>query len=408
MLNSRHPSMLWTVPQIKKQWQSLKARSHAELTLSKKADPMTGSTAGTRAADKQLYKDILAQQQENVKLERQCLLAKLKASEEEARAARAACEAAEERDHLRQQPAVEGRPAPLDRRRHGPPRLRPVWRPSTTPTGSTAGTRAVDKQFYKDILAQQQENVKQERQCLLAKLKASEEEARAARAACEAAEEDGPPLNTDDFPELGAQGANTATTSAQTQQKASSTGGGGDNRPAAELPGRAPRARGVAPPPQSAGQPEAAQAPMTGAPPSPAKAPTMQACYEGLAPSPSSPGESERCADIAAAAPGGRGFPRALRGNKPGSFPQEHGAQRGGSPSFSSSALPPQELLLTAGSQGGDSKLQALLEQLTRINASLAQHLPPRSLSGLHRACSAVLADVAPNHHLNTDNGGQH
>ncbi|KAG0423236.1 hypothetical protein HPB47_000971 [Ixodes persulcatus] len=108
--------------------------------------------------------------------------------------------------------------------------------------------------------------------------------------------------------------------------------------------------------------------------------PVETACYEGLAPSPSSPGESERCADIAAAVPGGRGFPRALRENKPGGFPQEHGAQRGGSPSLSLSALPPQELLLTAGSQGGDSELRALLEQLTRIIAALSQHLPPQSL----------------------------
>lgn len=85
--------------------------------------------------------------------------------------------------------AAEGRPAPMDRRRRGPPRPRPVWRPSTPPAGSAAGTRAADKQFYRDILAQQQENIKLERQCLLAKLKASEEEARAARATCEAAEQ---------------------------------------------------------------------------------------------------------------------------------------------------------------------------------------------------------------------------
>ncbi|CAN7980659.1 unnamed protein product, partial [Ixodes pacificus] len=83
--------------------------------------------------------------------------------------------------------AAEGRPAPLGRGWWEPPRPRPVWRPSTPPAGSAAGTRAADKQFYKDILEQQQENVKLERQCLLAKLKASEEEVRAARAACEAA-----------------------------------------------------------------------------------------------------------------------------------------------------------------------------------------------------------------------------
>lgn len=43
-----------------------------------------------------LYRDILAQLEESVNLERQCLLAKVKASEEEASAAGAACEAAEE------------------------------------------------------------------------------------------------------------------------------------------------------------------------------------------------------------------------------------------------------------------------------------------------------------------------
>ncbi|KAG0422699.1 hypothetical protein HPB47_001498 [Ixodes persulcatus] len=85
--------------------------------------------------------------------------------------------------------SAEGRPAPLGRGRRGLPRPRQVWRPSTPAAGSAAGTRAADKQFNKDILAQQQDNVKLERQCLLAKLKASEEEARAARAASEAAEE---------------------------------------------------------------------------------------------------------------------------------------------------------------------------------------------------------------------------
>ncbi|XP_042147836.1 uncharacterized protein LOC121836748 [Ixodes scapularis] len=88
--------------------------------------------------------------------------------------------------------AAEGQPAPLGRR--GPPRPRPVWRPSAPPAGSAASTRAADKQFYRDILEQQHENIKLERQCLLAKLKAteeqaraSEEQARAARAAWEAA-----------------------------------------------------------------------------------------------------------------------------------------------------------------------------------------------------------------------------
>lgn len=42
VMNSRHPSTLRTVPQIKKQWQNLKSRSRAELTLSKKADSTTG------------------------------------------------------------------------------------------------------------------------------------------------------------------------------------------------------------------------------------------------------------------------------------------------------------------------------------------------------------------------------
>lgn len=77
--------------------------------------------------------------------------------------------------------AAEGRPAPLGRGRRGPPRPRPVWRPRTPPAGSAAGTRAADKEYYRDILAQQEENIKLERQCLLAKLKA-------ARAAYEAAE----------------------------------------------------------------------------------------------------------------------------------------------------------------------------------------------------------------------------
>uniref|UniRef100_A0A6B0UT16 Regulatory protein zeste n=1 Tax=Ixodes ricinus TaxID=34613 RepID=A0A6B0UT16_IXORI len=42
VMNSRHPSTLRTVPQIKKQWQNLKSRSRAELALSKKADATTG------------------------------------------------------------------------------------------------------------------------------------------------------------------------------------------------------------------------------------------------------------------------------------------------------------------------------------------------------------------------------
>lgn len=81
--------------------------------------------------------------------------------------------------------AAEGQPAPLGRR--GPPRPRPVWRPSAPPAGSAASTRAADKQFYRDILEQQHENVKLERQCLLAKLKATEEQARASEEQARAA-----------------------------------------------------------------------------------------------------------------------------------------------------------------------------------------------------------------------------
>lgn len=53
--------------------------------------------------------------------------------------------------------ADEERLALPGRRRQKPPRSRPAWRPSTLPKGSTAGTRAADKQYYQDVLAQQEE-----------------------------------------------------------------------------------------------------------------------------------------------------------------------------------------------------------------------------------------------------------
>lgn len=84
--------------------------------------------------------------------------------------------------------AAEGRLAPPERRRQKPPSSRPVWRPSTLPKGSAAGTRAADKQYYQNMLAQHEESVKLERRCLLAKLKALEEEVRVATAACKATE----------------------------------------------------------------------------------------------------------------------------------------------------------------------------------------------------------------------------
>ncbi|CAN8005897.1 unnamed protein product [Ixodes pacificus] len=84
---------------------------------------------------------------------------------------------------------AKGRLAPPGRRRQGPPRPQPAWRSSTPPAGSAARKRTVDKLTYRDLLTQKEENVKLERQCLLAQQKASEEQLRAAKAAREAAEE---------------------------------------------------------------------------------------------------------------------------------------------------------------------------------------------------------------------------
>ncbi|KAM7294226.1 hypothetical protein ISCGN_023743 [Ixodes scapularis] len=85
--------------------------------------------------------------------------------------------------------AAKGRLAPPGRRRQGPPRPQPAWRTSTLPAGSAARKRTVDKLTYRDLLARKEENVKLERQCLLAQQKASEEQLRAAKATREAAEE---------------------------------------------------------------------------------------------------------------------------------------------------------------------------------------------------------------------------
>ncbi|KAG0412886.1 hypothetical protein HPB47_009981, partial [Ixodes persulcatus] len=237
-------------PKIKKQWQNLKSRSRAELTLSKKADSTTGTgrndyrltplaeavlaVVGTTSpnllgieggidTDQASTAPVSLQPATNKVVGEDCDLSyevdmdpgvaflevpesdetqdyeppDWRLDEDEAPVEPSAAAALLRREGPppvaggppEAAAAVEGRPAPLGQGRQGPPRPRPVWRPSTPPEGSAAGTRAADKQFYKEILAQQQENVKLERQCLLAKLKASEEEARAARASCEAAEE---------------------------------------------------------------------------------------------------------------------------------------------------------------------------------------------------------------------------
>ncbi|KAM7280927.1 nuclear apoptosis-inducing factor 1-like [Ixodes scapularis] len=251
-MNSRHPSTLRTVPQLKKQWQNLKSRSRAELTLSKKAHSTTGagrndhtltplaeavlavigSTSpnllgieGGIDTDEASTAPVSVQPTTNevgggvliyeVEVDPGVAFLEVPESEDtqdyeppdwpldedEAPVEPGAAAALLRREGPppvaggppEAAAAAEGRPAPLGRR--GPPRPRPVWRPSAPPAGSAASTRAADKQFYRDILEQQHENIKLERQCLLAKLKAteeqaraSEEQARAARAACEAAE----------------------------------------------------------------------------------------------------------------------------------------------------------------------------------------------------------------------------
>ncbi|KAG0440331.1 hypothetical protein HPB47_016327 [Ixodes persulcatus] len=171
-----------------------------------------------------------------------------------------------------------------------------------------------------------------------------------------------PPLNPDSFPELGTQEAG-AGTSAHSRGEADINGERADGRPTAGPSGRAPRTRGGAPPLQNAGQSEAMQAPTTESSSSPTSAPARQgrrpawqrgpqqptpspadparlgeaqqtpspvetARREQLAPSFPSLGEAARVTSTIA--PGKRGFPRALRGNKPGGFPQGPSAQRGG------------------------------------------------------------------------------
>ncbi|KAG0426111.1 hypothetical protein HPB47_026763 [Ixodes persulcatus] len=239
----------------------------------------------------------------------------------------------------------------------------------------------------------------------------------------------GPPVNPSDFPELMARDAGFGTSPAWTRGGTGADGGRGENRPAAELHGRAFRARGEAPPPPDAVQAEAAQAPMTGASPSPTGAPAGQdrrpawqsepkglgegqltssptetAGREHLAPSP--PSLCEAACVTTTAAPVERDFPRALRGNKPG-FPQGHNTQRGSNLPCCSCAPPTQEDRAESGLRGDVPDLRTLLEQLTRIVAALAQHLPQQSLSGLHTACSAIIAETAPTTKRSTTDAGQ-
>ncbi|XP_040068033.1 nuclear apoptosis-inducing factor 1-like [Ixodes scapularis] len=254
VMNSRHPSTLRTVPQLKKQWQNLKCRSRAELALSKRAHSTTGAGRNDHTLT-QLAEAVLAvigstspnllgieggidtdeastasvsvQQTTNevvgedrvlsyeVQVDPGVAFLEVPESEEtldyeppdwpldedEAPVETGAAAALLRREGPppaaggppEAAAAAEGRPAPLGL--WGPPRSRLVWRPSAPPAGSAASTWAADKQFYRDILEQQHENIKLERQCLLAKLKATEEQARASegqaravRAACEAAE----------------------------------------------------------------------------------------------------------------------------------------------------------------------------------------------------------------------------
>lgn len=66
---------------------------------------------------------------------------------------------------------------------------RGAWRPASPPARSAATTRAADKQYYKDLLAEQHENIKLEKQCLLAKLEAAKQEVTAQKMVQEAAQE---------------------------------------------------------------------------------------------------------------------------------------------------------------------------------------------------------------------------
>ncbi|KAG0444553.1 hypothetical protein HPB47_013663 [Ixodes persulcatus] len=236
------------------------------------------------------------------------------------------------------------------------------------------------------------------------------------------------PWNPGSFPELVVQEVGAAT-SAGSWGTAGANGERANGRPTAGPSDRAARTRGEAPPLPRAGQSEAAQAPMTRSPPSPTSAPATQgrrperqrspqqptpspadparlgeakqtpspggtACSEQPAPPPPSYCEAARV--ISTVAPGKRGFPRALRGNKPSGFPQGLNAQRGDNPRGNSSAKPPCDDHSSTGRSGENADLRALLEQLTRIVAALAGHLPQESLAGLHKACSAILADAAP------------
>lgn len=85
--------------------------------------------------------------------------------------------------------AADERPPARDSCREEPrPRLRPVWRPTSPPGGLAGGTRAADKQFYKNLLSQQEENIALERECLTVKLEVAEEEQEAARKVSDAAD----------------------------------------------------------------------------------------------------------------------------------------------------------------------------------------------------------------------------
>lgn len=247
-------------------------------------------------------------------------------------------------------------------------------------------------------------------------------------------------MNPVHFPELGARDAEAQTTTAHTRSGVDTSGERGKKRPAAELPGRTFWARGLAPPPESLGQSEATQAPPTDAAPSPTGAPAAEdsrpagqrnqqqptsspadPARPGEAQQTSSPAETARGEHLAsslpamsgeevhasATAPGEKGFPRALRGNKPVGFPQEPSSRRGGNLPGSSRALSPHQNHQPADLPGGEADLRALLEQLTRVVAALAMHLPQQSLSGLHKACTEIITAATPNATYSTNHGGK-